>query len=210
MHMENELHALWLQLRDRLRDKHPMAREHGTLSLRLPGLNAMWFGHIDQTLPTRVNLKEPGAAAALHARIYVRRGDVGAIAQGVGVFGWRLPDMGGAMPEVFDEQARHLGRMGPEVRQGRGLDEALSAGGNVLLVDGVPVSLGTTGSRMALNAELFEKCAKAYVLAVATGCPVKPLPWLVRTIANRRLMKDERQAAQRMEDGLLPQESKGY
>ena len=39
MHMENELHALWLQLRDRLRDKHPMAREHGTLSLRLPGLN---------------------------------------------------------------------------------------------------------------------------------------------------------------------------
>jgi hypothetical protein len=61
-----------------------------------------------------------------------------------------------------------------------------------------------------LNAELFEKCAKAYVLARATGLPMHTLPWWVCRIANGRLKKDQRRATERFALGLLPEEVKGY
>ncbi|MGJ3701214.1 hypothetical protein [Variovorax sp. AFSI2.2] len=61
-----------------------------------------------------------------------------------------------------------------------------------------------------MNTELFEKCAEAYVLAAATGGQVDPLPWVVRHVANRRLIWDERRAAERFAHGLLPEETKGY
>ena len=67
-----------------------------------------------------------------------------------------------------------------------------------------------TAMRLALNAELFEKCAKAYVLAVAGGGRVRALPCIVRWVANRRLGKDQQRAAARLLQGLLPEESKGY
>ena len=65
-------------------------------------------------------------------------------------------------------------------------------------------------TRLALNTELFEKCAKAYVLAAASGGAVRPLPWLVRRVANGRLRKDRRAAVARWAQGLLPEEAKGY
>jgi len=86
----------------------------------------------------------------------------------------------------------------------------LRQGGNVLLVQGRPLCIGMTATRLALNAELFEKCAKAYVLAVAGGGRVHALPWIVRLVANRRLHKDEQRATQRFAQGLLPEETKGY
>jgi hypothetical protein len=61
-----------------------------------------------------------------------------------------------------------------------------------------------------LNAELLEKCAKAYVLAAATGQPVPTLPWWVCKIAIGRLHKDQRRAAERFAQALLPEETRGY
>jgi hypothetical protein len=148
--------------------------------------------------------------AGLHAAIYACRADVGAIAAGGGAFGLCLADFGAVMPGVFDEQARHLGCMPAGVEDPRDLAPRLGGGGNVLVARGLPVCLGMTASRATLNAELFEKCAKAYVLAMASGGHVRPLPWIVRTVANRRLLKDERRAAQRFGLGLLPEESRGY
>lgn len=207
--MEYELRTLWLELCDRLSAKHLLQAQPATLSLRLPRVDAMWFGEVGTTAPQRVDFDAPGAAA-WHADIYAQRRDVGAIAIGGGEFGHRLAQFGGRMPEVFDEQARHLGRMGPALLHRVDLSDALAEGGNVVLAEGVPVCMGITGTRMALNAELFEKCAKAYVLAVAGGGSVKPLPWLVRFIANRRLMKDEQNAQASWARGCLPQESGGY
>jgi hypothetical protein len=48
------------------------------------------------------------------------------------------------------------------------------------------------------------------VLAVAGGGRVRPLPWIVRLVANRRLRKDEQRATLRLAQGLLPEETKGY
>jgi hypothetical protein len=87
---------------------------------------------------------------------------------------------------------------------------SLRAGGNVLLLQRQPLCLGTTATRLALNAELFEKCAKAHVLAVASGGRVRALPWWVRWIANGRMRKDASRAEARFAQGLPPEESKGY
>jgi hypothetical protein len=216
----SELAALWPQLFARLQARQVMAEAAGrppSLSLRLPGEEAMWWNIAGAGLPRSlawqggVNSLAPWPDdASSHAAIYRQRPDVGAIAIGGGPFGLCLPDFGGTMPTVFDEQARHLGRMGPAASDLAGLGRSLAAGGNALLLQGRVVCLGTTATRLALNAELFEKCTKAYVLAVAASGKVKSLPWLVRTIANGRLMKDEKRAVARFQQGLLPEEAKGY
>jgi len=148
--------------------------------------------------------------ATIHATVHARRPDAGAVLWSGGPFGACLSDFGGALPQVFDEQARHLGAMPPPVARVEDLARALSEGGNVVLWRGTPLCLGMTCTRLALNAELLEKCAKAYVLAAASGGQVAPLPWLVRRIANGRLAKDQRWAAQAFGRGDLPRESKGY
>lgn len=210
MNTEETLRAHWPQLRERLQAKRLLEGEGASLSLRIPGSEAMWFGLVSDTKPQRVPWQAALRDAEVHATAYAGRGDAGAIAVGGGAFGRCLADFGGAMPQVFDEQARHLGPMRPA---SAGADEAAVAWrgrGNVLLVRGRPVCLGMTAMRLALNAELFEKCAKAYVLAVAGGGRVRALPWIVRLVANRRLAKDERRAVERFLQGQLPEESKGY
>jgi hypothetical protein len=184
-----------------------------SLSLRLPGEPAMLLLLATETVPQRVPFPvSANGAAALHASIYAERNDVGAIVVGGGPFGEALADLGGVLPQVFDEQARHLGTMrGPVAKlSGAALADALATGANSVLVEGVPVCMGTTCQRMVFNAELFEKCAKAYVLAASTGGQVTTLPWLVTRIANGRMRKDERRAAERFAQGLLPEESRGY
>lgn len=212
MTVEQDLRAQWLATRDRLAERHLLVSPGASLSLRLPGGEAMWFGAVDAA-PERVRWQGASAApgaAAVHAAIYRARPDVGAVVRGGGPFGLRVADFGGALPGVFDEQVRHLGRMGAASGSLSGLVAALAEGGNAAVFQGHPLCLGTTCARMAMNAELFEKCAKAYVLAAATGGPVRPLPWIVRTVANRRLRKDEQRAAARFARGLLPEETRGY
>jgi hypothetical protein len=210
MTTEETLRQHWLSLRERLQAKRLLAAEGASLSLRIPGGDAMWFGAAVDAAAQRRSFGATEGDGRIHAAVYAARRDVGAIAVGGADFGCCLADFGGAMPQVFDEQARHLGPMGPAAAQWRELAPSLRKGGNVLLVQGRPVCLGMTAMRLALNAELFEKCAKAYVLAVAGGGRVRPLPWIVRLVANRRLYKDEQRATQRFAQGLLAEETKGY
>jgi len=209
------LREQWGVLRERLQHKQLLGGELPTLTLRIPGSAAMWHGStraaepelVDSVCAPQGQALPPAAAAAVLAR----RTDVCAVLHGGGVFGQLLAASQPAdrpMPLVFDEQVRHLGRM-PATR-GRDWAAGLGQGGNVLLLDGQPLVLGMTAQRLALNAELFEKCAKAYVLAAATGGRIRPLPWIVRHVANGRLMKDEARARARVTAGLLPLESQGY
>jgi len=125
--------------------------------------------------------------------------------------GFRAGQLVRRRPQRLDRGRELAGRsVGMSAAAPRELAASLREGGNVLLLQGRPVCLGMTATRLALNAELFEKCAKAYVLAVASGGPVHALPWLVRMIANRRLAKDQRRATARFLQGVLPEESKGY
>ncbi len=202
----------WTETRDRLAAKGLLVGSGASLSVRCPGGTSLWFGTAADAEPV---LRDRGVApadavVAVHARVYTRRGDVGAVAWGGGPFGTRLAGFGGALPQVFDEQARHIGPMPPAVDGEDGLGVALRTPGSALILRGSPLCWGTTPRRLALNAELFEKCAKAYVLAVATGGRVRTLPWWVRRIANGRLAKDQRAAAAAFARGEQPAESAGY
>ncbi|WP_237882514.1 hypothetical protein [Pseudomonas sp. PGPR40] len=206
--MRDLLRQQWLDLRERLSTQ---VNRDASLSLRLPTEQGMWHGRLDSDEPIRVDWA--GASASdvqTHMAVYLARHDVGAILLGGGVFGNCLADFGGVIPILFDEQARHIGHMGPPVGAERELPRSLQRGGNAVVIRGIPACLGTTGIRMALNAELFEKCAKAYTLAKASGAQLTRLPWWVVFIANGRLRKDEKRAVKCFASGQLPPESRGY
>lgn len=207
------LESTWLQTRDRLLAKELLGADAAALSLRCPGTSLMWLGEAQAPVPVLLDWRDADAlppAARVHARIYARRGDVGAIAWSAGAFGRCLAGFGGSLPQVFDEQARHIGPMPAPVATPAALASALSGAGNALLLAGQPLCLGTSARRLALNIELFEKCAKAYVLAAATGGRTRQLPWWVRRIANGRLRKDQARAAAAFQRGELPSESTAY
>jgi ribulose-5-phosphate 4-epimerase/fuculose-1-phosphate aldolase len=183
--------------------------EGASLSLRVAGDETMWLGGQHDDAPRLLRLVE-AIDAPIHAAVYAARADVGAVAVGGGKFGRVLAAFGGRMPALFDEQARHLGIMGEACAAPAGLAAALARGGNSALVGGVVVCLGMTAKRLALNAELFEKCAKAYALARAAGGPTHAPAWWARAIAGRRLIKDERRAAQRFAQGVPPEDNDRY
>ena len=228
---ERTLAAALLAARQRLAQQGLAEPLQASVSLRLPGGRGLLFLEGANAIAQRIELAPTCAdttatllanaqGPALHAAIYRRRADVGAVAVGGGRFGRALADLGGVLPLAFDEQARHLGWMRGPLRTTSGtagkfdfgvaLAAALESGGNAVLVDAIPVSLGMTCQRMVFNAELFEKCATACVLARATGGRVTTLPWWVGRIATGRLKRDQRRAAGRFAQGMLPEEVRGY
>ncbi|WPN95944.1 hypothetical protein [Pseudomonas sp. MUP55] len=206
--MHDVLRQQWLELRQRLVG---LVGAGSSISLRIPGRECMWWGRLDDAAPTRVDwpVHVMGDSQTHHA-IYRARADVGAVLVGGGDFAWSLVDFGGVVPILFDEQARHIGHMGVPAASVQDIAPALQRGGNALLIKGVPVALGTTGTRMVLNAQLFEKCAKAFTLAKASGAKMTLLPWWVVLVANGRLMKDEKRATQCFARGEIPPENRGY
>jgi hypothetical protein len=212
MRTDPDLQTLWLQTRERLAAKALLGSDAVALALRIPGTTALWCGGLDDERPHRLDWRDPAlpTAALAHARLHACRADVGASAWSAGPFGLRLADVGGVLPQVFDEQARHIGPMPAPLAAADALASGPPQIGSALLLGGRPLCLGISAQRLALNVELFEKCAKAYVLAAATGGQVRELPWWVRRIANGRLRKDQARAAAAFAAGELPAESTGY
>jgi len=139
----------------------------------------------------------------LQLALYRLRPDAGAIVTGMFPWACRLAALGGGMPAMFDEQVRHLG---PRIEHLRLEDGELSSasvkllrrGANAFLLGQDAVCLGFDSDRAVLNAELFEKCVQAYVLARLTGLPMRPIPFYVRHVAAKRLRDEQRRAAARI------------
>jgi ribulose-5-phosphate 4-epimerase/fuculose-1-phosphate aldolase len=155
------------------------------------------------------------AAGSLHGCVYQERGDVGAIAisspKGVRL----LAHSGGVLPLIFDEQVRHIGAAGTSLKdeavvpKGR-VRKAFSRGANATLLGERLLCLGMTRDRVLFNSELYEKCAQAYVIAKASGRRIGCIPFWVRLIASRRLLKDEGVASASYRDGRTPEGIKAY
>jgi hypothetical protein len=153
-----------------------------------------------------------GAEDELHRLIYLARPDVGAVLLCCSKWASALP-AASPMPGIFDEQLRHLGwcvKPLEPVCDAEGARTQLADGGNAYTLGAQALCLGMTLERLVFNAELLEKCAKAYLLASASGLPVGRIPWLVRWIATGRLRKDQKRAAEHHERGLAPPRSAGY
>lgn len=141
-----------------------------------------------------------GTPVGLHHRIYAMRPDVGAVAAGSPRWSRALARLDLSLPAVFDEQVRHLGVDVQRVAL-QSTDEKpipmLANGANAFCLDDISLCLGMGLDRLLLNIEILEKCAESFVLAHCASREVKRIPWLVRFIANRRLIKDEKAAALR-------------
>ncbi|WP_337270006.1 hypothetical protein [Oryzifoliimicrobium ureilyticus] len=171
------------------------------LSQRIPERHAFVRVEIEagRDIPRKFEwLDLTGRSSDLHHQIYKSRPDVGAIAAGQLTWCSWLSRIDLTMPSIFDEQVRHLGVEAKRVGMSSthpGPIMGLSNGANAYCLDDLVLCFGMGMERLLLNIEILEKCAECYVLAESTGNPVKQIPWLIRFIANRRLMKDERQAA---------------
>ncbi|WJN60167.1 hypothetical protein [Pseudomonas sp. SO81] len=188
------LHDELLQASQRLAAKGLFNDAGDSLSLLLPGSGRILL-QVYGEAPREVELGHGDAGVAgMHAWLYRLRGDIGAAALLSPRWSLQLQQLGEAMPSVFDEQARHIGRSWAPASSEQ-LPKQLASGGNAGPLDGRLLALGVTRNRMLFNAELFEKCAMAYVLARLGGERVKRVPWWVRLIAGRRLRQDQARAA---------------
>lgn len=175
----------------------------GTLSQRVPEQQCFVSIEIpsasDETAEFRWT-DLAGTPSGLHHRIYAARPDVGAIA--CGSFKWTaaLARLDISLPAVFDEQVRHLGVEVQRVTARSTGDASISAlanGANAYSLDDVALCFGMGLERLSLNIEILEKCAESFVLAYCAARQVKHIPWLIKFIANRRLKKDQKDAAVR-------------
>ena len=154
------------------------------------------------------------ALPGLHGAIYRQRVDAGAVIVSSPPGARALAGRGGLLPPLFDEQARHIGGSAGQLPdqehvQTDLLRNALGRGANAVLLGERLLCLGMTCERALFNVELYEKCARAYVVAACAGT-VKSIPWWVRLIANRRLLKNERDAAVSYREGRIPEGLSAY
>jgi ribulose-5-phosphate 4-epimerase/fuculose-1-phosphate aldolase len=197
----------------RLRSKSLFGEAGDSVSMRIPGREEFLLA-----LPDREDLRTHGfgkkgnEAASFHAAVYRAREDAGAILIGRTPWSAALCTIGAAMPTLFDDQARHIGKTEDPVHVGRKgwAVEALRGGGNVALYGDQRICVGTTPDRVVFNADLFEKCAKAFVIAHASGHRVRKVPAWVRYIAGGRLKKDQRRAAESYAAGRIPEGMDAY
>ena len=210
--MSAALEASLEELERRLRAKGLFGRGSDSVSLRVPGArSALCFS--EGTEPRMVDFDDPAdGVAALHTFAYSARPDVGGIVLGVTPWSSALEALGVPVPSLFDEQARHIGRPAEPVADGDGvgLEKALGTGTNAFVIGGKRLGLGATPNRVVLNADLFEKCAKAFVLAASTGEPVRALPDWASELWYERLRKDQLRAAAAYASGRVPDGMDGY
>ncbi|BCH56297.1 hypothetical protein RvVAR031_39070 [Agrobacterium vitis] len=172
------------------------------LSQRIPEQNAFVAVRINsgQDVPDAFEWTSLSATPHdLHHRIYRARPDVGAIASGGLTWTSALARLDLSMPAIFDEQIRHLGLEAKRLGMCSTDDptKALSNGANAYCLDDMALCFGMGLERLLLNIEILEKCAECFILAHSATVKVKQIPWLIRFIANGRLKKDQKEAADR-------------
>ena len=151
----------------------------------------------------------------LHACIYRERTDAGAMAISSPKGARLLARFGGSLPPIFDEQVRHIGSNASplpdeESVHGNMVRKTFKRGANAALLGERLLCLGMTCDRVLFNTELYEKCAQAYVIAKASGNQIGFIPVWVRLIANHRLLRDERHAAECYRNGCIPESMNSY
>ena len=211
--MTEIIHERLEQTKHRLGGKGLFGAQGDSLSLRVPG-TSMFILAAAETEATRT-VAAPDARSdteRLHGAIYRTRPDTAGVV--VGETAWTTPlvAIGSSLPSLFDEQARHLGEACPRIGAGQWstLEEAIRPGSNALTFGRQRVVLGPTPNRVVLNADLFEKCAKAFVIARSTTEKVRPLPaWALR-IWVRRLRADQAEAAKAQRVGRIPEGMDAY
>ena len=139
---------------------------------------------------------KPSMEAGMHSIIYRRRPDVQAIVHTHQIYGSVFALLDTPIPALFDEVAFSLGtavEIIPYALSGspdlaRNVETKLSNNANAYIIQNHGIlALGKTLDRAILHAELLEKVAHIYCLALSTGKPITALPEaIVQMVASMR------------------------
>lgn len=211
--MKEQIRNLLLKDQSRFITKGLFGSPGDSFSMRIPGKPEFLLVRPDHEKPESVSINCPGEnVPGLHARLYRTRADAGAVLISATPWSAALANAAETIPLLFDEQARHIGKVAAPVRSGDlgGLESALLGGANIAIIGEQRLCLGVTPERIVFNAELFEKCAKAFVVALSSGRRIKRIPWWVQSIAGGRLRKDQVRAAESLAAGRIPEGMNAY
>lgn len=136
----------------------------------------------------------PSMESGMHSIIYRKRPDINAVVHTHQVYGSVFALINTPIPALFDEVSLSLGpviEIVPYAFSGsailaRDVGKTVAGGANACIIQnhGI-VALGRTLDEAILHAELLEKVAHIYCLAISTGKPVTILPESsIRTIAR--------------------------
>lgn len=140
--------------------------------------------------------RRPSMESGMHSIIYRKRPDINAIVHTHQIYGSVFALINTPIPSLLDEVSLSLGpviEIVPYAFSGsnmlaRNVGKTVAGGANACIIQnhGIVV-LGSTLDEAILHAELLEKVAHIYCLALSTGKPVTILPESsIRTIARMR------------------------
>jgi ribulose-5-phosphate 4-epimerase/fuculose-1-phosphate aldolase len=202
----------------RLTEKGYLMATGGNLSVRITGRKAFAITPsnydymkmvpddvcvLDFDLKVIEGERTPSVESSLHAGVYKTRGDVNAIVHTHQVCASAVALLGLPVPALFDEQARFLGRSVEMIPYGpsgtgfltRRVVKAVKSNNNAYIMKNHgALCFGHYLERAAHNVEILEKCAQAYLMALATGHKVSKIPLPIREIAFMKLRSDQKKA----------------
>ena len=178
------------------RDKESMVITPSSLSYQAMTAEDLFVLGLDLNVIQGKSALKPSMEAGMHSIIYRRRPDVQAIVHTHQVYGSVFALLDTPIPALFDEVAFSLGTAveiipyalsgSPELA--RNVETKLSNNANAYIIQNHGIlALGKTLDKAILHAELLEKVAHIYCLALSTGKSVTTLPdAIVQLVASMR------------------------
>jgi ribulose-5-phosphate 4-epimerase/fuculose-1-phosphate aldolase len=137
--------------------------------------------------------RAPSVEAGMHAGVYRERPDVGAVVHTHQIYGSVFALLNKPIPALFDEVAFTLGESvdvipyavsgSPDLAANVAGKLGNNANAYIIQNHGI-ITLGKNMDKALLAAELLEKVAHIYCLALSTGQPVTSLPDGIREMAR--------------------------
>ena len=168
----------------RLND-HAMAITPSSVKYQDLSIDDICVAGFDNSAIEVKNGLKPSVESGLHGIIYQKRRDVNAVVHTHQIFGSVFAVINTPIPALFDEVSFALGQAieiipyalsgSPELAANVG--EKLSNNANAYIIQNHGIlALGKNLDKAILHAELLEKVAHIYYLALSTGKPVTTLP----------------------------------
>jgi L-ribulose-5-phosphate 4-epimerase len=197
----------------------------GNLSMRIPDRDAFAvtpsdFDYMSMTpddvcvldfdLKTLEGKRKPSVESAMHAGVYLTRGDVNAVVHTHQVYASALALMKSPIPALFDEQVRFLGRSveliayapsGTGMLKNAIVKHIRNHHNAYLMQNHGALCFGHDLERAVHNVEILEKCALAYLLTMMAGKKADHIPLPIREVAFAKLRKDQKKAEAEVMEG---------
>lgn len=150
---------------------------------------------------------QPSIEAGMHSIIYRNRHDVGAVVHTHQIYGSVFGVINTPIPALFDEVSYALGpiidvipyAISGSQELAAHVGEKLSNNANAYIIQNHGIlTLGRDLDKAILHAELLEKLAHTYYLALSTGRPVTTLPVSTVDFAARLRNSDVQEAAKKL------------